>query len=560
VKRQLFILFFGFLLYLLSGSLVLAQNFQFQTESNKVFQGKPEVDSLSKNNKLNQIIVTFKKKPTAGELIKLSRKSKKSRLKYAITGTDAMVFEVSEGVIQESLNELRADTIVESAVVDKALDLLYIPNDPAIKATPAPGKPILQWSLYNLNLVGSGRTAFDISKGSSGVTVAVLDSQVDSSHEDLQGKFSSLVDCTSGSCQTVSSMTANPSNLDESHGTHVAGIIGAATNNNLGIASTGFNTNMLYIRIRDQNGNMLISYFVNAVRYAADHNAKIINMSLGSLAANLDGPIIAQINDAVTYAWNKGVLLVAAAGNCGWNESHHKAAGDPCDIYDEAGNFVRHSVNEKYYPAASPNMLNVAALDVNNNLAPYSQHNDPTDPQIGNWISILAPGGNFSTNSDKEFGIASTWPLNSYYYNLGTSAAAPHVSGIAALIWAAKPVLTNLQVKSIIEQTANKNIASGTTNNGMVDAVKALDSLNVTITPVSPTPTGTPVLSSTPTLTGQGKPGDANGDNKVDGLDYVVWLQNYNKSVGNGRLSGDFSGNGFVDGLDYVIWLNNYNK
>ena len=196
VKRQLFILFFGFLLYLLSGSLVLAQNFQFQTESNKVFQGKPEVDSLSKNNKLNQIIVTFKKKPTAGELIKLSRKSKKSRLKYAITGTDAMVFEVSEGVIQESLNELRADTKVESAVVDKALDLLYIPNDPAIKATPAPGKPILQWSLYNLNLVGSGRTAFDISKGSSGVTVAVLDSQVDSSHEDLQGKFSSLVDCS----------------------------------------------------------------------------------------------------------------------------------------------------------------------------------------------------------------------------------------------------------------------------------------------------------------------------------------------------------------------------
>src|SRR3989338_10903326 len=135
-------------------------------------------------------------------------------------------------------------------------------------------------------------------------------------------------------------------------------------------------------------------------------------------------------------------------------------------------------------------MLNVAALDVNNNLASYSQHNDPTDPQIGNWISILAPGGNFPTNSDKEFGIASTWPLNSYYYTLGTSAAAPHVSGIAALIWAAKPVLTNLQVKSIIEQTANKNIASGTTNNGMVDAVKALDSLNVTITPVAPQPPG----------------------------------------------------------------------
>ena len=542
---------------------------------------------IRRETKSKQLIVTFRQKPKAADLINLSKRKRKSRLKFALANTNSMVYEPVSGDVQGAIEELATDPVVESAVADRILDLLYLPNDLTLKATPNPGKPRLQWDMFNLNLAGTGRTAWDISRGSSQVIVAVLDSGYDSIHEDLAGKFVTLIDCTTGPCHPVSSMTADSNDLDDSHGTHVAGIIGASTDNTTGMAGSGFNTAMMGIKIRNANGEMLVSYFVNAIRYAADQGARIINMSLGSLEGNLDGPVISQINDAVSYAWSKNLLLVAAAGNCGWDTSHHRTSGDPCDIYDANGNFIRHAVNEKFYPAASANVLSVAALDINNLLAPYSEHNDAT---AGNWVSVAASGGMFATSSDREYGIASTWPSSSYYFNLGTSAAAPHVSGIAGLIWALKPTLSNFQLKTLIEQTANKSIAAGTTNFGMIDSVKALDSVNIpfntpTRTPTrsptpsatkSPTPTRspTPFISPTRSVTPSrtptpinptsptapaGKPGDANGDNKVDGVDYVIWLTNYNKQA-FGASRGDFNNSSFVDGLDYVIWRNNYNK
>ena len=541
-----------------------------------------------------QVIATFKKKPLASDLINITQKSKKIKLKYSITNTNSLVYEAVDGDIPGAISELKASGKIETVVRDQTLDLLYLPNDLSIRATPAPGKPKLQWSMYNLNLAGSGQSAWDISKGSPQTVVAVLDSGIDSSHEDLAGKITALVDCTSGACRTVASMTANPNNLDDAHGTHVAGIVGAATDNNLGIAATGFNTKMMIIKIRDSRGEMLISYFTNAVRYAADNGAKIINMSLGSLADNLDGPVIVQINDAVNYAWGRGVLLIAAAGNCGRDASSHNSGGDPCDIYDVNGNFVRHAVNEKYYPAVSPNVLSVAALDVNNQLAPYSEYNNPVDTRIGNWISVAAPGGQFSTNADKEFGIASTWPLNSYYYLLGTSSAAPHVSGIAALIWAVKPALTNQQIKALIESTANPNIVPSKTKFGMVDAVKALNSGNVTLTPPQTTPTitptnfptltpfptltiypsptlfpsVTPLISPLPTLTGSPTtnpsvtpqvsnthvpsltPSSCSG-NPIASC-YLIWVEEYT-GIRNTRIT-DFNSDGNIDLVDYEIW------
>ncbi|OGG02131.1 hypothetical protein A2W14_02695, partial [Candidatus Gottesmanbacteria bacterium RBG_16_37_8] len=467
----------------------------------QIYKGQPVREPSRRTPTTKQLIVTFKDRPTAATLISLSRKSARAKLKYSIVNTKSLVYEAIDKDVVGVMRELQSSNDVETVVRDQKLDLLYLPNDLAIRATPVPGKPKLQWNMFNLNLAGTGQSAWDISKGSLQTVVAVLDSGIDSAHEDLVGKIASLVDCTVGVCRTVTSMTADPGNLDDSHGTHVAGIIGAATDNNLGIAATGFNTKLMILKIRDSRGDMLISYFTNALRYAADQGAKVINMSLGSLADNLDGPVIAQINDAVNYAWSRGSLLVAAAGNCGWDVSHHRAGGDPCDIYDTNGNFVRHAVNEKFYPATSPNVISVAALDVNNNLAPYSEHNDSGNAQIGNWVSVAAPGGQFSTNSDKEFGIASTWPLDSYYYLLGTSSAAPHVAGIAALIWAAKPSLSNQQIKTIIETTSNPNVVPGKTNFGMVNAFVALNNLNITITPGVPTPTNIiPSNIPTPTL------------------------------------------------------------
>jgi len=491
-----------------------------------------------------QVVAVLKQVPSGEGADKVKSGKKKSRYKYPIQGTRSLVFELFGSDLTAALAELSADPMVAKVYADRKLDLLYLPNDPSIKATSAPGKPPLQWNMFNSKFAGTGKSAWDISKGSASTVVAVIDSGIDSSHEDLKDKIQSLVDCT-GACKTVASMTASPTNLAQSHGTHVAGILAAATDNAVGIAGSGFNSKMMVIKILDINGDILTSYFNNAIRYAADHGAKVINLSLGSLEGNLDGPMIAEINDSVAYAWGKGAVVVAAAGNCGRPEGSHQT-GDGCDIYDIDGNFIRHAVNEKYYPAASPNVISVAALDVNNNLAPYSEYNDISS--TGNWITIAAPGGEFSSPQDQENGIASTWPQNQYFYDLGTSMATPHVSGLAALILAAKPALSNSQVKSIIESSGNKSLVIGKTKFGILDALSALEKTVTTVTPTT----------VPPTISGTVKTGDANFDNKVDGLDYVIWRSHYNQNA-SGPSVGDFDNNGKVDGLDYFKWLVNYN-
>jgi len=521
-----------------------------------------------KNRQSKHLIAVFKEQPAALNLIRVTAKKSKSKLIYGLSGTRAMVFEAEAADMEAALNELAADPDLETVYEDRELDLLYIPSDLTFSNTPAPGKPHLQWNMFNAKFAGTGKSAWDVSRGSANTLVAVIDSGVDSSHEDLSAKMSSLVDCTTA-CHTVPSMSVNPQNLNQSHGTHVAGIVAAATDNKKGVAGSGFNTNMMIIKIMDSQGAILTSYFSNAVRYAADRGVKVINLSLGSLEGNLDGPTIAAINSAVAYAWGRGTVIVAAAGNCGKPVGSHQAGGDACDIYDSRGNFVRHAANEKYYPAASPNVISVAALDINYQLAPYSEYNEPG--KTGNWISVAAPGGNFSTNSDKEFGIGSTWPGNQYFYDLGTSMAAPHVSGLAALIFSAKSALTNTQVKSFIETSAIESIVPGKTNWGSIDALAALEAVSgvtPSLTPTSPTftpsPTGsiktpTPSRTRTPTPSSSFKKGDANGDGLVDGQDYTIWRLHYNQYI-SGSRNGDFDGNGKVDGQDYAIWLNNYHK
>ena len=521
-----------------------------------------------KNRKSKHLIAVFKEQPTAKNLLRVTSKKSKSKLKYGLSGTKAMVFEATTEDVEGALSELAADPDLQTVYEDRELDLLYIPNDLTFTNPPAPGKPHLQWNMFNAKFAGTGRSAWDVNKGSAGTVVAVIDSGVDSSHEDLSGKMSSLVDCTA-TCQVVPSMSVNPQNLNQSHGTHVAGIVAAATDNKKGVAGSGFNTNMMIIKIMDSQGAILTSYFSNAIKYAADRGVKVINLSLGSLEGNLDAPTIAAINSAVAYAWGKGAVIVAAAGNCGKPVSSHQAGGDACDIYDSRGNYLRHAANEKYYPAASPNVISVAALDINNQLAPYSEYNEPA--KTGNWITVAAPGGNFSTNSDKEFGIGSTWPGNQYFYDLGTSMAAPHVSGLAALIFAAKPSLSNAQVKSIIESSSIESVVAGKTNWGSIDALAALEAVSgvtPSLTPTSPTFTPTPTDSiktptpsrtRTPTPSSSFKKGDANGDGRVDGQDYTIWRLHYNQTI-SGSRNGDFDGNGKVDGADYAVWHANYNK
>lgn len=284
--------------------------------------------------------------------------------------------------------------------------------------------------------------AWDITTGDPSVVVAVLDSGADFSHPDLQGKLVAGWDYVNND--------GDPAD-DHGHGTHVAGIIGAATDNNEGVAGVGFNTRLLVVKVLDQNNNGYYGDIVSGIVYAADQGAKVINLSLGGTAWSL------TLWEAVEYAWNKGCLLVAAAGN--------------------------ENSNTPFYPAAFDHVMGVSATDSNDERWSLSNY--------GDYISVAAPGmGVYSTD---WLGGAGPYAARS-----GTSQAAPHVSGVAALLLANDSSLTNAQLWSTIESTADDLGDAGWDpyfGYGRVNAYRALGGSSV------PTPTPTPTDEPTPTPT-----------------------------------------------------------
>lgn len=583
VKKRVFQLLGVFLLLL-----ILKQDAYAQNEPLLLPTTTPVPSKSTK-----EVIVVFKNRPTTSSILSLRSQSATITPANGITASNAMVFSVAAGsTVSETIASLSQNQNVEAVFPNRTLQLYTIPNDELIKATPVPGKRRKQWNMFHLKLAGDGQTAWDKTTGSGNVIVAVVDSGVDSSHPDLAGKFASLVDCSGTACQEKTTLTDTAS-----HGTHVSGLVGAATNNTQGMAGAGYNTKIMAIKLMDAAGNMTVDNFVNALKWAADHGARVINMSLGQVAENLDTASIGLINDAVSYAWGKGALLVAAAGNCGGNTQGNEA----CAIVNDQGTVTGYATNSKNYPAASVNVLAVAALKADDTLASYSEHNDASNAQIGNWISVAAPGGECSSQADAYNCIASTIPGNQYAYNAGTSMASPQVAGIAALLFAVNPSLTNAQAKSILETTGDKTIASGATTNGAIDALAAVTLASGGIPTVTPSgsPTSTPVLSPTPTLspapsqmptptpvqlpktppspfpTGPYCPlntncsqkitGDANCDGKVDEADYALWKKQFDEMVPPAPLNQNanfFCVEGqrpsyFVDMIDYEIWRKN---
>lgn len=527
--------------------------------------------------------------------------------KYGLTASNSMVFGLSTGTVSaQLLTTIRQQSNVKAVFPNYHMTLMGTPNDTYVGQ---------QWNLQSLKLVGSAQSAWDVTHGSSSIVVGVIDSGIDSANPDLAGKIDSMADCSTGTCTTVSSMTDS---LTEPHGTHVSGLIGAVTNNGQGIASSGFDTKVMMVKVADAGGQIMISNVINGIKWAADHGAKVINMSLGQLADNLDANAISQINDAVSYAWGKGIVLVASAGNCGGNTN----GDNSCALTDAQGNPTgQFLINKKVYPAASPNVISVAAITRDGTLAPYSEHNDATDSSIGNWIDVVAPGGLCSSQNDAQNCILSTFysTQGDYGYMAGTSMASPQVAGIAALLFAVNPHLTNAQIKGMIESTADKSIASGASVNGEPNALSAVNAASAAVTPGAPTvtpggdtptpsltnaadtPTPTPVVPNvTPSVTPTPSPspyptvppklphtypspmpsgpycpaitncshkevGDANCDGVVDESDFKLWWEEFdtippaspaNQNANFACVEGNKSSY-FADLVSFEIWRRN---
>lgn len=218
---------------------------------------------------------------------------------------------------------------------------------------------------------------------------------------------------------------------DEGHGTHVTGTIAQSTNNEIGVAGIAFNTMIMPIKVLNSNGSGSYAAIADGIVFAADHGAKVINLSLG-------GPVHAQVlKDAIDYAYyRKGVMLVCASGNDSENDNNPET-NDPIS-----------------YPAFYDECFTVAATRFDGQKAYYSSE--------GEHVDISAPGGDVTVDQNGDgYGdgiLQQTFGRRannfSYYFYQGTSMATPHVAGLSALLLAKDTSLTVKELRKTIEMNA----------------------------------------------------------------------------------------------------------
>jgi thermitase len=391
----------------------------------------PQAVFAQSSESSDSIIVKFKpnttfprKQEIFNELQSIDRKEIKQ------LSTD--VLKVPRGKASLLLNRLKNNPDIEYAEEDFKAFKVDIPNDSLFSQ---------QWGLTKIQ----SAEAWSSTVGSANVDVAILDSGISTTHLDLIGKVSKRANFT------------NVADIDlDGHGTHVAGIVAPLTNNEIGVAGIGRDTSLFSVKVLDNNGSGYYSWIANGITWAADNGAEVINLSLGGSSSSI------TLKNAIDYAWNKGVIIAAAAGNNGRNTT--------------------------FYPAYYTNTIAVAATTQTDTKASFSNY--------GNWVDLAAPGQ----------GILSTVINGGYESWSGTSMATPFVSGLAALVKAKNPSWTNLQIRDRLESSADKISGTGTYwSKGRINACKALDCVaSVSATPIpSSTPSSTPTMTPSPTQTPQ---------------------------------------------------------
>lgn len=287
----------------------------------------------------------------------------------------------------------------------------FVPSDPQLRQ---------QWHLQKIK----APAAWNICTGYSTTVIAVVDTGCDPNHPDLQEKLVAGYNFISNNTVTTD---------DNGHGTHVAGIAGATTDNGVGVAGVGYRCAIMPVKVLDSTGTGTFAAVAAGISYASRNGAKIINLSLGAPSSSL------ALTAAVETATQRGCLVIAAAGNS--------------------------ATQDLQYPAACSSALAIGASTPTDERASFSNY--------GSWVDIAAPGSS----------IVSTFPTvdvtlgsgTSYKTMSGTSMATPIVSGVAGLLYSYLGVnATPAKVRSLLEATADP-IAKTWTNSGRVDASAALD-------------------------------------------------------------------------------------
>jgi subtilisin family serine protease len=393
----------------------------------------------------------------------------------------------------EKLNQLPEVAIAERV---RFRQIIAAPNDPSTNS---------QWFLNKIKAF----EAWDVNPGSANVVVAVVDNAIQTNHPDLQANM------LPGKDLGNNDNNPNPPNATFSHGTHVAGIVSAVSNNNIGVASASNNrVKVLPVKATpDEADPRGIYYGFEGILWAVDNGADIISLSWGGIGYS-------QVEqEVIDYAFNKGVVVVAAAGN--------------------------EDTSLESYPAAYRHVISVASLDNNDQRSSFSNY--------GSWVDIAAPGRD----------ILSTYPFNTYATLNGTSMATPLVSSALGYIWSCFPSLTPAQLESVLLHTADNLDAvnpnyKGLLGAGRVNLLKAISCTNIGLPAATITVGGSTYICQGQSVTLSASSGVGNTYQWFkDGMLTNVTTSSYNaSSIGNYQVI-ITNGNCSVLSDKTKIYLNN---
>ncbi|WP_237705315.1 S8 family serine peptidase [Bacillus coahuilensis] len=371
--------------------------------SSQQFNEKQKPQDIQKNNQ-TRVVVQYKdgKKPLT---FSKSQTSLPSNVESGFNNSHVLTVNTED--VDSVIASLKSNSTVELVEEEIILHYTGTVNDSHYK-------DYQRSDFYNMAV----DEAWETYAPSYKPTVAVLDSGVLASHEDLKGnliKVTSTVEGQNGSDKV-------------GHGTHVAGTVGAITNNSKGVASASKGVKLMSVQVGNEYGISSID-LAEGIYYAVDNGADIINISIG-------GPSSSYTEKAVRYAQEKGVLIVSSAGND--NTSYLS------------------------YPAAYPEVMSVAALDsYDDTIAPFSNY--------GSWVDVAAPGVDIlSSTNDGSYGYAS-----------GTSMASPNVTSVAAMLKASGRYLSGNQIRYLLEVTSRQFNGDEYIGHGAIDAKDALAQIDL---------------------------------------------------------------------------------
>ncbi len=308
------------------------------------------------------------------------------KVHHKIDGVDVLVVDVPDqamDAIAGALSRTRLFSFVERDFIAHAATT---PNDPNFAS---------QWHLAKIQ----APSAWSLTEGSAGVPIAIIDSGADPNQPDLKAKLVNGWNFLTGNSNT------SDTGCNTGHGTAVSGAAAAATNNLTGVAGVAWANPIMPLVVTSSSCYAYYSDMASAITYATDHGVRIINISItGSTVSS-------TLQSAVDYAWSKGAVIFAAAGNS--------------------------SSSSPVYPAACNNVLAISATEPTDTLASFSNH--------GSWIKLSAPGDMILTT--QEGGTYGNW--------WGTSLASPIAAAVGALALSANPSLTNAQLVSLLETNSD---------------------------------------------------------------------------------------------------------